>query len=171
MVRTYVLGFIASLLIIILAFLFQDKLHTFKNLGILGIFLINFFGSATIFFPTPAIASVVAGGVLYQPFIVGVVSALGASLGEMVGFFLGFTGKKFFIKNHNKLYGIFKDVFRKYGGIAIFVFAFIPNPFFDALGLIAGAFSYSPIRFFVWLFAGKLLRNILLAYLGHFLPF
>lgn len=166
--RSAIIILIASLLFIVLAFLFRENLSQFKSLGLLGIFLINFVGSATLFFPIPAIASVVAGGVIYPPFLVGVVSAFGAAGGDLVGFLLGHSSKEIFIKNHHVWYKILRDLFHKFGILIILVFAFVPNPLFDIVGISAGLFKFSLIRFFVLVFLGRLLRNLLLALLGSF---
>lgn len=164
--RSAIIILIVSLLFIVLAFLFRENLSQFKSLGLLGIFLINLVGSATLFFPAPAIASVVAGGAIYPPLLVALVSAFGASLGDMVGFLLGHSGRKIFIKNHHRFYMLLRDLFHKFGGIAIFGFAFVPNPFFDFVGISAGLFHFPPTRFFLFMFLGRLLRNILLALFG-----
>lgn len=167
MKKSYLITFFMSVFLMFLAFSFQEKLSQFKAFGLLGIFLINFFGSATLFLPAPAIASVLAGGIIYPPIAVAIVSAFGASFGDMLGFFLGYSGKQIFLKNNHKWYGLIKNVFQKYGGIIIFLFAFIPNPLFDGVGILAGTFLYPMRKFFIFLFAGRLLRNIFLAYLGH----
>ncbi len=164
--KSYLFTLLASIVLIALAFFFQARLFELKTLGLAGIFLINFFGSATIFLPAPAIASVVAGGVVYPPIAVAVVAAIGAAFGDMIGFFLGYSGKQIFIKKNHVWYMALKDIFQRFGGIIIFLFAFVPNPFFDGVGLFAGALAFSPRRFFVFLLAGRLLRNLFLAYLG-----
>jgi membrane protein YqaA with SNARE-associated domain len=163
----YVGSLLLSLLLIWLAFHFQGKIGHFKSLGLLGIFLINLIGSSTLFLPAPAIASVVAGGVVYPVFLVGLVAALGASMGDMLGYFLGRSGKHV-ILNHTEhaWYGKFKHLFSKFAGILIFLFALIPNPFFDGVGILAGATEYPPTRFFLLMFAGRLVRNVLLAMVG-----
>ncbi|MBI4078771.1 MAG: VTT domain-containing protein [Candidatus Levybacteria bacterium] len=163
----YFLIFTASTLFIFLALVFQENLSQFKSLGLVGIFLINFLASATIFLPAPGIASVVAGGVLYPPVLVAIVSALGASAGDMVGFVLGHAGRKIFIKNHHRWYMMLKDKFKMFGDVIVFLFAFVPNPLFDAIGILAGVFAYSPVRFFMFMLAGRFIRNVLLAYLGN----
>src|SRR5438477_79993 len=99
---------ICSLFIIFVAFQFQNKLSEFRTLGLIGIFLINFFGSATIFLPTPAIASIVAGGALYPPLMVAFAAALGGALGEITGLLLGHSGRMMFIKDHHKAYKTIK---------------------------------------------------------------
>jgi membrane protein YqaA with SNARE-associated domain len=157
---------IVSILAIFLSVHFQDRLLQFKSLGFLGIFLINFFSAATIFFPSPAIATVIAGGAIYPPVIVGLVATLGATLGDMVGYFLGLSSSHILLKKKHNWYDALVSLFKKYGGIMVFLFAMIPNPIFDAVSIIAGALGYSPYKFFLWLFLGRLVRNMALAFIG-----
>lgn len=164
--RSYIITFIISCLGIFLAFLFQEKLSQFKSLGLVGIFLINFIGSATIFVPSPAIFSVFAGGAVYGIVAVAVIASIGAAFGDMLGFFIGHSGKHIFLQKENKWYKIGQEYFIRFGGLFVFVFALIPNPLFDGIGIFAGALGYSRYRFFVFLFLGRLLRNFLLAFAG-----
>lgn len=164
----YVGSFVLSLVLIWLAFRFQQRLEHFRSLGLLGIFLINLIGASTIFLPAPAIASVVAGGALYPPFLVGIVAALGASLGDMLSYFLGRSGKHIVLNHAEKQWLLWlKSLFARFANVLIFLFAFIPNPVFDAIGILAGISEFPPIRFFLIMFAGRLARNILLAFLGE----
>lgn len=162
----HLLIFFLSIFVVGLSVYFQNQLAQFKSLGLLGIFLINFIGNATFFLPGPAIATVVAGGAVYPAFSVAVASSLGATLGDMIGYALGYSGKKLFIKNHHILFVVMRDIFQKYGTIAVFAFALIPNPFFDVIGLLGGLAHFSPVRFFVLLLLGRTIRNLLLASLG-----
>lgn len=157
-----------SIVVIGLAFFFQDKLREFRSLGLLGIFLANFFASATIFIPAPGIATVFAGGSVYPPILVGIVATLGAVMGDMGGYIIGFSGKSIIkAENRFKKYTMLISLFRRWGGVMIFIFALIPNPLFDAIGLIAGALGYPVQKFFVYLFLGRIIRNMLLSFLGH----
>lgn len=160
-------SFLFSLLLIFAAFRFQHRLEHFRSLGLFGIFLINLIGSSTIFLPAPAIASVVAGGVIYPPVLVGLMAALGAAGGDMLSYFLGRSGTHV-VLNHTERswYLWFKTFFHKFANIVIFVFAFIPNPIFDAVGIIAGISEFPPIRFFLIMFSARFLRNVLLALIG-----
>jgi membrane protein YqaA with SNARE-associated domain len=137
--------------------------------GLVGLFLVNVIGGLFLF-PSPIIlASVVAAGNHYPPVLVALLAAVGSSTGDILGYFLGYTGRKAFAdkKDKKKLrYTILEDLFLKFGGLFIFLFAAIPNPFFDAIGVVAGAFFYPPKKFFIYVFAGRMVRNILLAYIG-----
>lgn len=164
----YLLMLFVSIALIILSFHFRNELSHFSSLGLLGIFIINIVGSATLFLPAPAIATVLAGGFLYNPLSVAVVSALGSAIGDMVGFLLGHSGKEILLKRNSFWYKILKETFHKFGAIFIIIFSFIPNPVFDAVGIFAGVFSYSPVKFFFYVLIGRFLRNLLLAYLGSY---
>jgi membrane protein YqaA with SNARE-associated domain len=159
--------FIISALLIFIAFHYEHRLSHFRSLGFLGIFLINLVGSATLFLPAPAIATVVAGGILYPPFFVALLASVGSAIGEMTGFLLGHSGKHVLgSKKQHGAYITIEKLFKQYGGFMIFVFGLIPNPFFDIIGIMAGALSYSPWRFLLYLFIGRFIRDIALAYVG-----
>lgn len=161
----WIMLLLVSALIVYFAILFQDKLVHFRSLGLLGIFLINFFANATIFIPAPAIATVVGGGALYPPTLVSIASTTGGVLGDSIGYFIGFSGHRLFINRQKRLVEMIM-LFRQFGGLMIFIFAFFPNPFFDAVGLIAGGLGYPFWRYMLWLFIGRFARNLLLAFLG-----
>lgn len=155
-----------SIIIIGVSFYFRTELSRFSSFGLLGIFLINLIGSATLFVPAPAIATVVAGGFLYNPLFVAIVSALGSAIGDMVGYTLGHSGKEILFKNHPFWYKIFREAFHKFAAVFIIFFSFIPNPVFDFVGVIAGIFHYPAHRFLIYVLIGRFLRNLLLAYVG-----
>ena len=167
--RNYIILFIVSIGLISLSFFFRDELAKFSEFGLIGIFFVNLISSITLFLPAPGIATVVAGGFLFNPIIVALVAALGSAIGDFVGYILGRSGKEVFLKKNSFWYNIFKETFHKFGAFFIILFSMIPNPVFDAIGLVAGLFSYSPTRFFVYVFIGRFLRNLLLAGLGNLL--
>lgn len=162
----WVILFIVSVAIVISAFIFQSELEHVRSLGLLGIFLANLIGSLTIFIPAPGIVTVIAGGIVYPPLLVGLVATLGSSFGDMLAFVVGISGKKVFLKKEFKVYTWLVYLMRQFGAVTIFVLAFFPNPIFDAVGIIAGAVGYSPYKFFLWIFLARLSRNILLAFFG-----
>lgn len=162
----YLFLLVVSVVTVFLSFYFRADLSKLGSFGLLGIFTINIIGSATLFIPAPAIATVVAGGIVYNPFFVAVFAALGSGIGDMIGYVLGKSGKEIIFKKDTFWYHIFKETFHKFGALFIIVFAFIPNPVFDAVGILAGIFSYSPVKFFVYVLIGRFLRNLFLAYLG-----
>lgn len=163
----YVGSFLFSILLIYLAFRFQYRLSHYKSLGIFSIFLLNLISSSTVIIPEPAIVSVIVGGKLYSPFLVGLAAAGGAAIGNMIGYFLGRSGKHI-VLNHaeNKWYIWIRSKFHKYATLLIFIFALIPNPIFDGIAILAGITEYPPVRFFLLMLVARLIRDTILALIG-----
>ena len=149
MKKAYILVFIASSAVTVLSFFYREEFIRFQSLGLFGIFLINFFDSAT-------------------AFLGAIASAFGSALGDMMSFLVGHSGRKIFLlkSDERKIYNRLEHIFSKWGTVIIFVFALVPNPFFDVVGILAGASFYSPWRFFAILLLGRLVRDFLLAHLG-----
>lgn len=156
----------ASLFITAGVLVFADQIERFKELGYVGLFLINLFGSATIILPAPAFVTVFALGSVYNPWLVGLVSGPAAALGELTGYLAGYGGATPLMDK--PIYRRFDRWMDRYGPFAVGFLAFIPNPLFDVAGLMAGA-SRMPVWQFVFAAAiGKTIRFILLAWAGHY---
>ncbi len=150
-------------------FFFRDYFRDLRSLGLIGIFLINFVSSATFFVSGPAFLTVIAGGAIYHPLLVAFVASLGASAGDMISYFFGYSGRNLAVHNLRKKlwFTVVEDVFKAYGTVFVFVFAIIPNPFFDAIGLFAGILGMNYSKFFVVMLTGRFARFIILALIGQ----
>ncbi len=160
--------FIFSLVISIGVFSLRDYLKDATSLGLLGIFLVNLASSATFFVSGPAFLTVIAGGSIYPPLLVALVASLGASVGDMVAYFFGYSGRNLTIHRlQNKLwFKVTEGVFKTYGTIFVLILALIPNPFFDAVGLFAGVLGMKYSKFFLLMLTGRFARFIILALIG-----
>lgn len=167
--KTYAVTiFFLSIILSIVFFVFKDYFKGAMSLGLLGLFLVNFISSATFFVSGPAFLTVIAGGDLYSPILVAVIASFGACLGDMIGFLFGHSGRKLTKKklDRHKTIRFLEKHFHKYGALIIFIVAVIPNPFFDAIGILAGVVNYPPLKFFAIMLVGRFLRYWLMAHLG-----
>lgn len=161
----FVFTIIFSAAIMLLPFFYKVELKQFQSLGLIGIGIINFFGSATVFFPSPAIVSVVVGGTLYNPLLVALFSSAGSSIGEAVGFAFGYSSKRVINHNNEKtFYKLFKFMFHKHASWLIITLSFIPNPIFDAVGIFAGVAQYPIKKFLLYVFIGRFVRDVIIAF-------
>jgi len=131
-----------------------------------GIFLASFIASATIFLPISShLLTFVAAGFL-NPWLVGLVSALGATLGECVGYALGYGIKK--VVDGRKIFKEQKWVgkLKRWMFLLIFISAATPLPD-DLAGMYAGAISYPFAKFFLACFLGKVVLFVLIAMGGY----
>lgn len=162
--------FLMSSILLFLPFIFDIDLKSLTAFGLTGLFLINLFGSATLFMPAPAILSVAVAGATMNPLLVAIVAAVAGALGESVAYLFGYSSKEVLnLKKHKRIYKYSQVIVHWKKGVLIPFFAFFPNPLFDGLGILAGISDFPLKRFMVYVFLGRLVRNIGIAYLGLFL--
>lgn len=130
--------------------------------GLVVLFFLSALSSATLILPVPGIALTALAATIANPLIVGIIAGAGQALGEMTGYLAGYSGQT--LIDDSPRYARLAGWMRKYGILTIFVLALIPNPIFDIAGIAAGA-----LRMPWWLYlfsagAGKIIKNIILAY-------
>jgi len=148
----------------VLLVLFRDQIRNLEQYGYPGIFLVSILANATVIVPLPGVLFTSAMGVVFNPFWVAVAAGSGAALGELSGYLAGYSGRGVIEKVswHKKV----ENLMRRYGGIVVLVFAFIPNPAFDIAGITAGALKMPVSKFLLWCWLGKILKMLLFAFGG-----
>ena len=152
----------------------QDWLRDFAvQYGYLGIFLISLLGATSIFVPIPyTVVIFILGGLqsggnwIFDPLWIAVAAGAGAAIGEFSGYLLGVGGSKVISGRYKKRIDFLTKLFKKYGPIAIFVFALTPLPD-DLLFIPLGIMRYSLLRAFVPALLGKFFSNLIIAYSGR----
>jgi membrane protein YqaA with SNARE-associated domain len=164
----YLLGFLLVVVIVggILYLYWQhpEKIDELESWGYLGAFIIAALSAATIVVPVPGLIIVFTLGAVLNPWLVGLISGIGGTLGELTGYLLGYSGRVA-IKNM-KLYRRVEGWMTRWGGITIFVLAAIPNPVFDIAGAVAGASRFPLWKFCVYGGAGRIIKHTLVAFAG-----
>jgi membrane protein YqaA with SNARE-associated domain len=134
----------------------------------LGIFLLGFLSSVTLFLPTPAFIVVFLLAKTFDPLSLGIVAGLGAAVGELTGYVVGYGGKTYLLKKYKKQLKGMQKSFQKYGApFIIFIFAATPLPF-DVVGIFCGTISYPWKKFFTATLLGKLVKYIFIAFAGYY---
>ena len=96
---------------------------------------------------------------LLNPVIVGIVAGIGQTLGEMTGYMAGYSGQG--LVNRSKTYDRVEGWMKRnefMGELVVFVLALIPNPFFDAAGMAAGALRFPVWKYLLAAGAGKVIK-------------
>lgn len=159
-----IIGLILTVFLSAVIFIFRDKLVNFESYGYLGIFVISVLGNATIILPVPVILTAFLGGGIFNPFLVGLVSALGATIGELTGYLAGYSGRAI-INKEEKLVKV-EGWMKKYGLWTIFILAVIPNPLFDLAGMVSGAGKIPIWKFLIVTLLGKTIKFLAIALIG-----
>jgi membrane protein YqaA with SNARE-associated domain len=147
----------------------EDWLTTFATqYGYLGIFLISLIGAMSIFVPIPypVVIFILGGLQTFDPLLIAVAAGLGSAIGEFSGYLLGVGGRKVISDKYKKKVDFITKLFKKYGSIAIFIFALTPLPD-DLLFIPLGVMRYSLLRAFIPALLGKFFSNLIIAYSGR----
>lgn len=165
---------IATVIILVVAFaativlLFNDERRAqveqliASPIGLVVLFFLSLLSNATLLLPVPGLALTMLAATVADPLAVGLVAGSGQAIGEMTGYLAGYSGQE--LIDASPRYARLVNWMRRYGALTIFVLALIPNPIFDVAGVIAGA-----LRMPWWLYllsagAGKIIKNVALAY-------
>lgn len=160
------LGIVALATALIYAWRSGVELERLGALGYPGAFLVAFLAAATVLVPVPGFVVIAGAGAIWHPALVGLAAGLGAATGELVGFAAGRTGRAALKGRRGDRWQTAETWLRRFGFWAILALAALPNPFFDALGLAAGALAYPPGRFWLASALGNSLKHVTIAYIG-----
>jgi len=130
--------------------------------GLLVLFAIAAISNATLILPVPGLALTALAATVANPLLVGVVAGAGQAVGELTGYLAGYSGQT--LIDDSPRYARLVGWMRRFGAITIFVLGVIPNPLFDVAGISAGALRMPVGVYLVAAGAGKIIKNIAVAY-------
>jgi membrane protein DedA with SNARE-associated domain len=160
------LSLLAVIAISAYVFSVRERAGELAAYGYPGIFLISLLANATVLLPAPGLAIVFTMGGVFHPAAVALAASTGGALGELSGYLAGFSGQA--VIERTDIYERATPWIEKYGWFAIFVFAAIPNPFFDLAGIAAGAMKMPVPRFLLACWFGQTLKTLAFAYTGSY---
>ena len=133
--------------------------------GYLGLFGVSFLGSLLLFVPMPYFFLVVIASTSsnFDPTIIGIVSAIGATTAKVMIFQLSYTGSKLMSKSAENRLRPFMRLVSKYGGIAAFLAAITPIPD-DLIYIPLGLARYGRMKFILFTLAGKIIFTMSIAW-------
>jgi membrane protein DedA with SNARE-associated domain len=150
--RVVMLVFVVALTCLLLVY--HKEIEKLQGYGYPGIFII----------PMPGVLFTSAMGAIFNPWWVALAAGSGAAVGELSGYLAGLSGRGLIGKN--KTSDQVEYWVKRYGGLAIFLLALIPNPLFDMAGITAGALKMKIHHFFFFLWLGKIGKMLIFSLLG-----
>ncbi len=143
-----------------------------QTFGYIGIFAAAAIMNATIIIPLPATFVSVLGSAILNPWLVGIMSGLGAGLGQFTAYGAGYAGRELLAKKIPKKkfdhdWKRAEKLFAKYGGIVIFFSTFTPIP--DIVGMYAGSIKYNTKKFYFFSATSKIVLYTIFAVTGRVL--
>ncbi len=154
-------AFLAVVAVVVLAVAFRDKVQL-DQVGYVGLGLTVLIASGGLVLPVPSLATACAAGILLEPPYVALVAGSAGAVGELTGYFLGYSGRG--VLDRSRFYHRIEEWMRRRGWLLLFLVSLIPNPIFDVVGIAAGALRYPVWRFLAVVWVGKLRKFLILAY-------
>jgi membrane protein DedA with SNARE-associated domain len=180
-----VLTVVVTVALCVAVIYYKDALMSVVHIekyGLLGVFIFAFIaGSVVNFVATPfpywllvfTVPSILAPswGVL-APVWVGLLSALGASLGQLLTFMVGYSSSrlyhKFTINVNNRYYDRAITWARRHGSWAVFVMSAVFNPVHLPMTLAIAALHYPPLKYFLFSLLGNIVKSLFIAFCGYY---
>ena len=134
-----------------------------KTLGYPGVFFLNFLGSVGLVLPVPGLIALCgAAGLELNLIALGLLAGTGETLGEASGYAIGYGGQA--VIERRSFYPRLRRWMERRGTLIIFLVSLVPNPFFDVVGIAAGALRFPLARFFSAVWVGKTTKGIIIAH-------
>jgi len=153
-----------------------------EKYGLLGVFIFAFIAGSVVNFvasPFPywllvfTVPSLLARdwGIL-APVWVGLLSALGASLGQLLTFMVGYSSSrlyhKFTVNVSNRHYHRAIGWAQRHGSWAVFVMSAVFNPIHLPMTIAIAALHYPPQKYFLFSLLGNLVKSLFIAFCGYY---
>jgi len=169
--KEYIIGGIAlavTLVLCVAVIFYWDYISQVQQYGYLGVFVISILAGGTVFVPVPGLLVIFTLGSVLNPMAVGALGGLGEAVGSVGIYLTGLGGRKAFPNNNHQFVTRFSDWIRKRGSLAVFIMSAIFNPLFYPFTAVAGMLRFGLVKFFFLCLAGKIVKDVLVAYLGYF---
>lgn len=171
-VFSIIVGFAIGILFALPYLLFKEKIQEFSTLGYIGLFLSCFVSNLSILLPTSSTIIIIAASLTLNPFICIVVGGIGTAFGEQASYVCGLIGSSGFDISTKKGKEITTKWFERNSFLTVLLFAFVPLPVFDIIGIIAGAKRMSWWKYTLAAVLGKVLKfTLVIVSLFYLLPF
>ncbi len=140
-----------------------------SSLGYLGALLAGMLGSSSLFIPFfPSYIIIALLGATLNPLIVGLLGGLGAGVGQFLHYYVGLGSRYLMPDQWKGRLDSWRKKLDKYGVLLIFAFAATPLTPDDIIWIPLGAMRYPKLKALMAAVSGKVLLNLIYAYVGYF---
>ena len=180
-----ILAVVATIGLCAAAVYYKDELMStdyLKQYGLLGVLIVAFVAGSTfsvtaipvpywlVVFTLPSILASQWG--ILSPVWVGLIAGLGASLGQLITFMIGYGGRgiseKVSSKISSRFYARAIEWAQRHGSWSVFLMSALVNPLHLPMTIAIAALRYPPHKFFFFCFLGVALKSLVIAFCGYY---
>lgn len=162
-------GILLAVLLTLPYLLFRDAIQDMETMGYMSLLISCALANAAIFLPTSSTIVVLVAGTVLNPWLCVLFGGIGAALGEQVSYLCGRIGRQGFIRQDivQPRLSVVRWMQRN-AFLTVFLFALVPLPIFDLVGIAAGAMKMSWLQYACAAALGKVVRLFLVVFLFVF---
>jgi len=165
--------------------IYKDNIMNIANMAgysLLGVLIVSFIAGSTVsitaipvpywllVFTLPGILAEHWG--ILAPVWVGLLSALGATLGHIPTFMIGYSStgisQKVSARFNNRYFNRAIAWAQRHGAWAVFIMSAILNPIHLPMTIAIGALRYPPLKWFFFSLLGNSVKSLFIAFCGYF---
>lgn len=154
------LGIVFAVLVSVPYIIYREQIQQMALVGYLGIIVVCAISNISILLPSSSTLIVVAAASSLNPMLCVLAGGLGTALGEQSSYICGRIGRKGFDDNSSTEKKVLKWL-KKRDVFTVFVFAFLPLPIFDIVGIAAGVLKMNWLKYTAAAVLGKTLKFFL----------
>lgn len=148
---------------------FRDEVQNLSALGYLGLFVSCLISNLSIFLPTSSTIIIVVAASTLNPWLCILIGGIGTALGEQASYLCGFVGASGFNAKDNAGERHVLKWYEKRSFLTVFLFAFVPLPVFDIVGIIAGTKKMEWWKYTLAAVLGKILKFFIVVAVIYYL--
>jgi len=179
------LAIVVTIALCVAAILYKEELMSIANMAgysLLGVLIIAFIAGSTVsitaipvpywllVFTLPGVLAAQWG--ILAPVWVGLISALGATLGHIPTFMIGYgsssLSQRVSTRFNNRFFTRAMEWAQKHGSWAVFAMSAVLNPMHLPMTIAIGALRYPPLKFFFFSLLGNIVKSSFIAFCGYF---
>jgi membrane protein YqaA with SNARE-associated domain len=169
--QEYLLGAVSLLVTVAvcaLVLIYWPEVKHFSQYGYIGALIISLLAGATVLVPVPSVFVVFTLGAALNPIIIGIIAGAGEAIGSMWVYVIGIGNAKAFHDRDHGVMARFSVWIKTRGSLSVFAMSAIFNPLFFPFTAVAGMMHFGWWRFLLLCFAGKALKNTIVAVAGYY---
>jgi membrane protein DedA with SNARE-associated domain len=169
------LGLTVTIVACVLLIRYWEYLPDFRSHGYLGAFVLTLLTGIGLPLPFLYVILIFALGAVLNPALLGIISGLGAAIGQLLLYVIGYLGRPLLAGKDSGSSGIRSKIYfripvwvRRKPSLFNFLANAILNPFGVPITLALSASGFRTWKFFLTSFAGNTVKCLVIAYCGYF---
>ena len=162
-------GIVVAVVFAIPYIFFREQIQDMAVLGYIGLAVACLISNISIFLPSSSTIIVLVAATTLNPWLCILFGGIGTAFGEQASYLCGVIGSSGFSKDEPVQKKVVLNWFSNKPFLTVFLFAFVPLPVFDIVGIVAGTKKMKWWKYTLAAVFGKTLKFLMAVVLVHYI--